>query len=176
MFMKWRHGRVIRGTLAFLAIAWLLPAVAVRDDGPEVPFPLDEQVIFPWESVQGTWDVKSDRPATRYSLEVRSESGGQKALRILEVDLSTCALSAVGSGFSLSPKAVRGVMLQQIVFNEQRAYIVIIRAFQHGKQLEMVLTKRSLSDPERDVSHFMLSKQSDLPLRADGANRCEIAK
>ena len=147
----------------------LVPMPPIPNSGPEVPFPLKEQIPVPWEKIEGTWEVPNSHPRTAYGfdLQKKQECDGQPILRILSVDEDTGRVLA--RGFGLSREAgmlIRGVMKDDDGDGPGASSIVIVRAFTESGSLKVLLTVRSLTDRNGKAWHYVLRRVADLPLAA----------
>ena len=138
------------------------PRIPEPPRGPEVPFPLSEQIAVPWKVIEGLWVAEDESLQTVYRIEAGPICQEKRAVHIHELDPSTgrTIASAVGI-LRESQMLIQSEMTGRDSEGVQR-YQVLLRAFQDGDQSRLVLTIRSLETPARDFRHLVLRRVSDL--------------
>lgn len=130
--------------------------------GPEVPFPLSEQIAVPWKVIEGLWVAEDETLATVYRIEAGPVCQETRVIHIHEVDPSTGRTIASAAGvLRESQMLIQSEMTGRYSEGSQR-YLAVLRAFQDGDQSRLVLTLRSLETPARDLRHLVLRRVSDL--------------
>ncbi len=110
--------------LALAIVLTLVPFAYARD--PDSPFPLDYPVKFPWSSIEGIWQVVSQKVDSTFSFEVQSDCQGRQILKVYQIDPDNSEIIAEGIGTrSDSSNEVYAVMKGRGVQN----YFVHIGAY-----------------------------------------------
>ena len=143
-----------RAALRVVASADSLCDRACDPEGPEVPFPMSEQVPFPWISVEGVWSACDGDARSIYGFEIKASPEGQRSLLIQQVDILTGAILAEGVGQLGINESVSAVMRGE----RTAPYVVVIRAYLDASALKVVLTKRPLTKPDRGGKHYVLER------------------
>jgi hypothetical protein len=120
--------------------------------GPEVPFPLDAQLPFPWGTIAGTWEARGPGIDALFSFEVQADRNGRKILRVLHLEPATGKILAEGIGIGLDERNI----VRAAMRGGCGAYMLYIGAFKNPKATQpktvTVLTIRSFSGvEERDI-------------------------
>lgn len=145
------------------------------DGGPEVPFPLDATLPFPWGNIEGIWSVALDDCYSLFSFKVETDFKGKQYLHVLQIDHSTGTLLAEGVGLSVeNDKLVRAAMTSKV--NGEGSYMLFIGSYKNTSQVSIrgqttktitVLTVRPFSDllGDKDV-RVVVTKVSNTPYLA----------
>jgi hypothetical protein len=143
--------------------------------GPEVPFPLNITLPFPWGNIEGMWKVVSDGLEILFSFSVQTDTNGHQYLRVLQIDSATGTLVAEGVGIGVeNDKLVRAAMTAKAT---KANYMLFIGSYKNtnsyvvgGQALRSitVVTVRPFSAlmGDHDVQ-VIVSKVTNAPLAPD---------
>jgi hypothetical protein len=153
--------RKIIGLVVFAALT--LGGGGAWSHGHDVPFPLSDEIPFPWNSIEGTWRAEDSNLGVSFSFAVETSSEGYKVLRVQMVNLAKNRVIAQGAGFvDQGERAVSAV-----IKGLGHTYIVKVRAFKDDQGQQMtVLTIRPLvpgSTPAAEEDEYLLKKVSRVP-------------
>ncbi len=150
-----------------------VPTLPPRPDGgPEVPFPLDAILPFPWASIEGVWRVELNAVHLIFSFKVEKDLKGKQYLRVLQIDHTTNQLLAEGVGIGIeNDKLVRAAMTSKV--DNSGSYMLFIGSYKNTAHFVVagqltstvtVLTVRSFSDliGDKDVQ-VVVTKVSNTP-------------
>lgn len=132
---------------------------------PDVPFPLEAQLPFPWATIEGMWEAKVDGVSALFSFQIQSDIGNRKVLRVIQLDPATYQFVAEGTGISPDNKKMTAAMKTQV-----GTYLLSIRAYKDpkskiGPKVAMVLTVRPFTGTEEDEKHVLIRKIGHNPYR-----------
>lgn len=91
----------IASVLILFALTLGLVSQAFARGGSDVPFPLDYPLPFPWDSINGVWEVKSCTFKATFTFEVENDCDGRQILRVRQVEADTDQVIADGIGYKL---------------------------------------------------------------------------
>ena len=74
--------------------------------GPEVPFPLSDELPFPWQTIEGTWVATTADAELEFELQVQVDEGGRQILRVLQLDPADGTVIAEGLGISVGDREI----------------------------------------------------------------------
>lgn len=168
---KDRWVRRLASSLAALALMFTVglavdahAAVILRN--PDVPFPLEAQLPFPWATIEGMWEANLNGVSALYSFQVQTDGDERKVLKVIQLDPATYAVIAEGTGISSTDdKKMTAAMKAQ-----GGAYLLSIRAYKDtkakiGPKVATVLTVRPFTGTEEDEKHVIIRKVSHTPYR-----------
>ena len=70
--------------------------------GDDTIFPLDYPLPFPWNSIEGIWEVESTGFKAYYSFEVQHDCDSRLILKVVQIDPATRIVAADGIGYQNS--------------------------------------------------------------------------
>jgi hypothetical protein len=98
------------------------------DRYPDPVIPLMEPLDFPWGTIEGIWEARTENGRMLFSFEVRGDGPKQKFLRVLQIDPRTNEVVAHGTGmFDEKTKQVRAGMISVI----GNSYMVFIGLYEN---------------------------------------------
>lgn len=151
-------------TLALSLLCALTAIGGAAHAGPEVPFPLNAQLPFPWNTIEGVWEAKDNDINALFSFQVQNDSNNRKILKVIHLSPDGEQIIAEGTALAVDDKMiVRGAMT-----NGRDAYVLIIRAFRdkkgpRGARTATVLTLRPFNGAEKSETHVVVRKISNSP-------------
>lgn len=142
--------------------------------GPEVPFPMNTTLPFPWDKIEGIWNAKGNGVDLIFCFEVQTDRDGRQVLTVEQLDAKTGERVAQGVGLSVeNDKLVRAAMTGSF----GGAYMLFIGSYKDPNfapgripKSVTVLTVRSFSKMMGDEDEqFTVSKLANLPFSAEKA-------
>jgi len=164
--------------LALVLLSLSLYGVQVHAGPPDTPFPLDYPVKFPWNSIEGVWQVASGSGTSLFSFEVQNDCEGRQILKVFQVDAATNDVIAEGTGFKLDNSfEIYAVMKGEGVEN----YVIHIGAYRdtHSYPMHKVIVLRVLpfTSTERGEQDFKIVKMpGSIPVKRidDASTPCNL--
>jgi hypothetical protein len=96
---------------AFVMMAAMLGAASTVHAGGAEPFPLNSPLPFPWESIEGNWELKNAGLYSAYIFEIQNTCEGRVILRVRQFDVITGEVLSEGIGYKLTDsQEVRAAM------------------------------------------------------------------
>ena len=144
------------------------PSARPEADGPEVPFPLDATIPFPWNKIEGVWQASTPQGKLYFSFDVETDYNGRQLLHVTQLQGETSFVVSEGVGVSVpNDNLVRAAMAGHLVGN----YMLYIGAYKNPKpalgmpKVVTVLTLRPFgaADAQNDI-HYVVTKVSSHPI------------
>jgi hypothetical protein len=147
---------LVLGLISLFMLAAPIAQASFCDDGidrltgPEVPFPLNTDLPFPWGTIEGVWEAKTNNVDAMFSFEVQTDANNRKILRVLHVDPVSHKILAEGTGISIDERRiVRAAMSGGDAGN----YMLFIGAYKkaQGGTFNVLTIRSFVSSGNRDV-------------------------
>lgn len=101
------------------------PTEGYSPEGGVVVWPWGQEILFPWNGIQGVWQVSEVSCSKLYIFKViRQSATGEKIMSVTEYDPTVCKVSATGKGVESRKGVVRAIMT-----NRMGSFELTIHAF-----------------------------------------------
>ena len=142
-----------------LVLAALTAGTFAHAGPPDTPFPLDYPVKFPWNAIEGIWQVTNTNADYVFSFQVQSDCEGQQILKVYQLNPVTDEVVAEGIGYKNDDSfevyaAMKG--------NNSDAYVLHIGAYKDthsAVQKRIVILRMMPFSGEHPESDYRIVKQ-----------------
>ena len=129
--------------------------------GDDWVIPLDFPLPFPWNSIEGTWEVNNSKFSALFSFEVQTDCNNRQLLKVLQLDTKTKRIVARGIGYTNeSQKQVMAAMSPTV---GNSSYMLTVGAFNDTSKFPhkqvVALKVSSFADWDRQA-FFRISKMT----------------
>jgi hypothetical protein len=140
----------------------VVKAPTAIDKYPDPVIPLMEPLDFPWGTIEGIWEARTENGRMLFSFEVRGDGAKQKVLRVLQIDPKTNEVVAHGTGiFDEKTKQVRAGMISSI----GNSYMVFIGLYENRSvgRVPIRMTILTIRSFENFKDEFSLAVEKIVP-------------
>jgi len=156
--------------LALLLVGGLSAAAKdVCTEGDALPWPWGTECPFPWENIEGNWQVSNDETGDTFSFQIlKVDKVGRRTFEIKRYDVDN-VLIAQGKGVATKRRKILRAFLSSIHEPKKKNYWALIRAYNEvegfscdANHMAVVITLRTTRPKtcEKDA-HFVIRKDSE---------------
>jgi hypothetical protein len=116
---------------------------AAHAGGSDVPFPLDYPLPFPWNTIEGVWEVESRDYQATFSFDVQNDCNGRQILKVLQIDGDSNDVMAAGMGYKID----RTEQVTAAMSGQNGSYMLYVGAYEdtHVKPAKKAYVLRIVS-------------------------------